>query len=244
VGIRALTRTDKVPPHRGGTLSARVCLQAILNTVFSFSMSVIIFSPGSNKEYRVEGRPALLPAVFLDRDGTLNAAVVREGRPHPPTVVGEFRLLPGVADGCARLKAAGYALVVVTNQPDVGRGTQTRAAVEAIHARLRELLPVDRIEVSYDSGREDPPSPFRKPAPGMMLRAARELGLDLPQSWMVGDRWRDIDCGKNAGCRTVFVDGGVGEPLRARPDFVVHSFGDAVDIILAHPRNLDPVPLS
>jgi D-glycero-D-manno-heptose 1,7-bisphosphate phosphatase len=126
-------------------------------------------------------------------------------------------------------------LVVVTNQPDVGRGTQTRAAVEAIHAKLRALLPVDRVEVSYDSGREDPPAAFRKPAPGMLLRAAQELGLDLTLSWMVGDRWRDIDCGKNAGCRAVFIDGGYAEKLRSPPDFTVRSFTDAVDIILAHP---------
>jgi D-glycero-D-manno-heptose 1,7-bisphosphate phosphatase len=173
-------------------------------------------------------------AVFLDRDGTLNAAVVRAGQPYPPTTTEEFALLPGVAEGCARLKTTGYVLVVATNQPDVGRGTLSQAAVEAIHARMCQLLPIDRVEVSYDSGREDPPSPFRKPAPGMLLRAARELGLDLTCSWMVGDRWRDIDCGKSAGCRTVFIDRDGAEKLRARPDFTAHDFGEAVDIILAH----------
>ena len=182
------------------------------------------------------------PAVFLDRDGTLNAAVIRGGRSFPPTTIAEFALLPGVVEGCARLKAAGYVLVVATNQPDVGRGTQTKAMVETIHRRLCELLPVDRVEVSYDSGREDPPSPFRKPAPGMLLRAAQEVGLDLAQSWMVGDRWRDIDCGKNAGCRTVFIDSGRVEDLRARPDFIVHSFVNAVNIILAHPQIQPSVP--
>jgi D-glycero-D-manno-heptose 1,7-bisphosphate phosphatase len=181
------------------------------------------------------------PAVFLDRDGTLNAAVVRDGKPYPPASVNEFALLSGVAEGCARLKAAGYLLIVATNQPDVGRGTQTRAAVEAIHAKLRELLPIDRIDVSYDSGRDDPPSPFRKPAPGMLLRAAEELGLDLPRSWMVGDRWRDIDCGNHAGCRTVFIGCGYAETLRIRPDFIVRSFYEAVDIILAHPRSVSSV---
>jgi D-glycero-D-manno-heptose 1,7-bisphosphate phosphatase len=143
-------------------------------------------------------------------------------------------LLPGVVEGCARLKAAGFVLVVATNQPDVGRGTQTRSAVEAIHAMLCALLPVDRVEVSYDSGSETPPSLLRKPAPGLLLRAAAELGLDLACSWMVGDRWRDVDCGKNAGCRTIFIDGGYAEKLRARPDHSVRSFAEAVDIILAH----------
>jgi D-glycero-D-manno-heptose 1,7-bisphosphate phosphatase len=170
--------------------------------------------------------------VFLDRDGTLNAAVVRDGKPYPPATVGELALLPGVVEGCARLKAAGYTLVVATNQPDVGRGTQSRAVVEAIHARLGALLPLDRVEVSYDPGGEDPPSPFRKPAPGMLLRAARELGLDLARSWMVGDRWRDVDCGRNAGCRTVFIDRGYHETLHLPPDHTAPDFTAAVDIIL------------
>ena len=170
--------------------------------------------------------------MFLDRDGTLNAAVVRAGRPYPPTTPAVFSLLPGVVEGCARLKAAGFVLVVATNQPDVGRGTVSRATVESIHARLRELLPIDRVEVSYDHGGENPPSAFRKPAPGMLLRAARELGLDLTRSWMVGDRWRDIDCGHAAGCRTVFIDRGYAEPLRQAPDFRAGNLLEAAAIIL------------
>ncbi len=194
----------------------------------------MIPNPALAEEYSGPAPHAHRPAVFLDRDGTLNRAVMRDEKPCPPGCAEELDLLPGVVEGCARLKAAGYVLVVATNQPDVGRGTQTRAAVEAIHARLFELLPIDRVEVSYDSGREEPPSPFRKPAPGMLLRAAQELGLDLPNSWMVGDRWRDVDCGRNAGCRTVFIDGGYAEKLRAPPDFIVASFAGAIDIILAH----------
>ena len=177
--------------------------------------------------------------MFLDRDGTLNAAVVRAGRPYPPTTPAEFSLLPGVVEGCARLKAAGFVLVVATNQPDVGRGTVSRATVESIHARLRELLPIDRVEVSYDHGGENPPSAFRKPAPGMLLRAARELGLDLTRSWMVGDRWRDVDCGKSAGCRTVLIDCGYAEDLREPPDFTVRNFTEAADIVLAQPSTVN-----
>ena len=176
------------------------------------------------------------PTVFLYRDGTLIAAVMHGSRLGPPVSVGEIALLPGVVEGCRRLRAAGYALVVVTNQPDVGRGSLPQAAVEAIHQRLRVLLLLDRVEVSYDSGNEQPPSPFRKPAPGLVLRAARELGLDLARSWMVGDRWRDVDCGRNAGCRTIFLDqGGAGE-LRERPDFIAHSFTEAVEIVLREMR--------
>lgn len=184
------------------------------------------------------------PAVFLDRDGTLNASVVRDGKPYPPSTVEEFALLDGVVDGCQSLKAAGYVLVVATNQPDVGRGTQSQKTVEAMHDKLCRLVPIDRIEVSYAPGGENPPDPTRKPQPGMIFRAAGELDLDLNRSWMVGDRWRDIDCGAAAGLRTVFIDWGYDEKLRSLPNFSVRSFPEAVGIILAHAsaQNLNSPP--
>ncbi len=175
------------------------------------------------------------PAVFLDRDGTLNAPLIRDGKPYPPATADEFVLLDGVAEGCRALKSAGYVLVVATNQPDVGRGTQSRAAVEAMHARLLELAPIDRVEVCYAPGGENPPDPNRKPQPGMVLNAAREMDLDLSRSWMIGDRWRDIDCGAHAGLKTIFIDWGYDEKLRAQPDFTVRSFVEAVRIVLAPP---------
>jgi D-glycero-D-manno-heptose 1,7-bisphosphate phosphatase len=173
-------------------------------------------------------------AVFLDRDGVLNAPVVRDGKPYPPGTVAEFQLLPGAAEGCRQLHAAGYVLVVATNQPDVGRGSQAQATVEAMHARLEQLIPeITRIEVCYDPGGTTPPSEFRKPAPGMLQRAAAALDLDLPRSWMIGDRWRDVDCGARAGCRTIFIDRGYAEQLRVAPDFTVRSLPEAAGIILA-----------
>lgn len=174
------------------------------------------------------------PAVFLDRDGTLNAPLVRDGKPYPPANADEFTLLEGVIEGCRTLREHGFVLVVTTNQPDVGRGTQARETVEAMHAKLMSLAPVDRIEVCYAPGGETPPDPRRKPQPGMIYDAARDLDLDLARSWMVGDRWRDVDCGANAQLKTIFLDWGYDEKLRARPDFTVHSFGEAVRIILAH----------
>jgi len=179
---------------------------------------------------------ALRPAVFLDRDGTLNVQVIREGLPFAPGTVEEFELFPGVPEACTQLAAAGFTLVVTTNQPDVGRGLQPQASVEAMHAKLQKLVPqIARIEVSYAPGRADD-SPEqkrrRKPEPGMLLDAARELGLDLARSWMVGDRWRDVDCGRRAGVRTVFIDFGYAEELRAAPDFTVQSFADAAAVIL------------
>lgn len=177
------------------------------------------------------------PAIFLDRDGTLNVQVIRSGKPYPPQTVDEFRLFSDAAAGCAALAAAGYVLVVATNQPDVGRGTQSQAVVEAMHAKLQSLIPeIARVEACYAPGKDHSPhlpaDPRRKPAPGMLLDAARELGLDLARSWMVGDRWRDIDCGRRAGVRTVFIDFGYAEELRSPPDFTVKNFADAAGVIL------------
>lgn len=177
------------------------------------------------------------PAVFLDRDGTLNLQVVRGGKPYPPQSVAEFKLFPEVPEACATLAEAGYKLVVVTNQPDVGRGTQSQAEVEAMHARLQQWVPtISRIEVCYAPGTKHAPhlpaDPRRKPAPGMLLDAARELNLDLSHSWMVGDRWRDVECGRRAGVRTIFIDFGYDEILPAPPDFTVTSFAAAAAVIL------------
>ena len=175
-------------------------------------------------------------AIFLDRDGTLNLQVVRAGKPYPPDRLEDFRLFDDVPAACRALHAAGYVLVVATNQPDVGRGDQQQAVVEAMHTRLREVVPeIRHIEVCYAPGQgvDHPENRRRKPEPGMVLDAARELGLDLARSWMVGDRWRDVDCGQRAGLRTVFIDFGYAEELRAAPDFTVKSFGEAAGIILA-----------
>ena len=171
-------------------------------------------------------------AVFLDRDGVINRVLLRDGKPYPAASVAEFEILPGVEEACRLLKQSGFWLVVATNQPDVGRGTLKKQVVEEIHADMTRRLPIDRVEVSYDSGQEDPPSEFRKPRPGMLLRAARELDLDLSRSFMVGDRWRDIDCGHAAGCTTILVDYGYAEELRQEPDYRVKNLREAADIIL------------
>jgi D-glycero-D-manno-heptose 1,7-bisphosphate phosphatase len=188
------------------------------------------------------GEHALTPAVFLDRDGVLNRPVVRDGKPYPPATLEEFELYPEAAEACRRLKEAGLALVVATNQPDVGRGTQRLEVVEAMHARLLAALPIDRIEVCYEAGGPGDASDFRKPRPGMLLRAARELSLDLARSFMVGDRWRDIDCGHAAGCATIFIDRGYTEALKQRPHFQVGNLTEAANIILDCVRGVRMVP--
>jgi len=177
-------------------------------------------------------------AVFLDRDGVLNRAVVRNGRPHPPSCAEDFRLYDDVADGCARLKAAEFLLVVITNQPDVGRGRQSRESVEAMHAKMQLALPsLDRIEICYHAGERYAQScDCRKPRPGMILRAAAELKIDLCASYVIGDRWRDINCARAAGCRAIFIERGYQESLREAPDFTVATFGDAVNALLRDTR--------
>jgi D-glycero-D-manno-heptose 1,7-bisphosphate phosphatase len=173
-------------------------------------------------------------AVFLDRDGVLNRPVVRDGLPFPPANLGEFQLYPDVAKGCQQLKNTGFVLIVVTNQPDVGRGTQSRESVEAMHAKLRADLPtLDGIEVCFHAGAsQGEPCDCRKPKPGMLLRAAASHGIDLKRSFLIGDRWRDVDCANAAGCRAVFIDHGYREQLRNNPEFTVTTFREAVAIIL------------
>jgi D-glycero-D-manno-heptose 1,7-bisphosphate phosphatase len=178
--------------------------------------------------------PAVRRAVFLDRDGVINRALVREGKPYPASSLEEFEILPGVAEACAKLKAAGFLLVVATNQPDVGRGALAREAVEAIHGFMQKRLSLDRVEVCYHPGKGESECECRKPRPGMLLRAAKELGIDLKKSWMVGDRWRDIDCGHAAGCRTILIDRGYAEALRQMPDYRTASLQEAAQIILDH----------
>ncbi len=179
--------------------------------------------------------PALRPAIFLDRDGTLNLQLIRGGKPYPPATLMEFALFPGVPAACAQLAAAGFVLVVATNQPDVGRGDQAQSVVESMHARLREHVPsIAHIEVCYapGQGHTHPEDYRRKPEPGMLTDAAKSLNLDLSSSWMIGDRWRDIDCGQRAGVRTVFIDFGYTEELRAAPDYTVKNFTEAAAIII------------
>jgi D-glycero-D-manno-heptose 1,7-bisphosphate phosphatase len=171
-------------------------------------------------------------AVFLDRDGVINRSWVRDGKPYPPTCVAEFEILPGVEEACAKLKAAGFLLVVATNQPDVGRGTLPQDALDAIHAEMCRRLPIDRVEVCTHPGQGKSDCDCRKPKPGMLLRAAKELNIDLAQSWMVGDRWRDIDCGKAAGAKTIFIDYGYDEALQIKPDFTAQSLFEAAGHIL------------
>lgn len=170
--------------------------------------------------------------VFLDRDGVINYPIVKSGKPYPPRDLSEFKLMPGVMEGIKILKNAGFFIVVVTNQPDVGRGLISKGNVESIHQRMMEILPLDEVRVCFDDG-NIVNSEFRKPNPGMILASAEENGIDMERSYMIGDRWRDINAGKRAGLKTIFIDYGYAEELQMEPDYRVHSLLDAAKLILS-----------
>lgn len=168
-------------------------------------------------------------AVFLDRDGVLNRVVLRDGRPHPPGSLGELIIPDEVVTATQTLADAGFVLICATNQPDVARGSQSREVVDDIHRALRRRLPLTDVIVSFADG--DHPS--RKPNPGMLLEAAERYNLDLSNSFMVGDRWKDAEAGRRAGCKTVHIERGYEEPwTAAAPDFRVRSLTEAARCIL------------
>ena len=168
-------------------------------------------------------------AVFLDRDGVLNRAIVRDGKPYPPASLAEFEILPRTKEALDKLKAAGYLLIVVTNQPDVGRGTQQKSIVEEMHEVLRTILPLDEIYVCYHG--YDGECECRKPQPGMLLAAAREFKIDLKKSFMIGDRSKDIEAGKAAGCKTIFIDYQYSEKLKFLADLEIDNFQEVLSAI-------------
>ena len=174
--------------------------------------------------------PGAKRAVFLDRDGVLNHVMIRDGMPFGPMSLAEFALVEGAADDVRRLKDAGYAVIVATNQPELARGRLQQSALDAMHAKLRAEVPVDAIFVCPHDDADR--CACRKPAPGLLLSAARAHGIDLARSFMVGDRWRDVEAGRAAGCRTVLVDMGYRESLRSPPDHVAAGLRAAVRWIL------------
>ena len=169
-------------------------------------------------------------AVFLDRDGVLNRAILRDGKPYPPAVLPEVEIFPEARTCLEKLRSAGFKIIVVTNQPDVARGTQTRQNVEAIHAYLQDDLPIDKFMVCYHDDQDH--CSCRKPAPGLLLMAAQQENIDLSHSFMIGDRWRDVEAGQNAGCQTIFIDCDYRERQPESPTFHVRTLSEAVEIIL------------
>jgi D-glycero-D-manno-heptose 1,7-bisphosphate phosphatase len=182
------------------------------------------------------GRPS--PAVFLDRDGVLNDVAGAGRVALSPRSVADVRIIPGASDAVARLRAAGFLLVVVTNQPDVARGDLSRDDAMAITAAVVDALGLDDAFVCPHDGPDD--CDCRKPRPGLLTAASEAWNLDLDRSWLVGDRWVDVAAAAAAGVCAVLLErdysmhasGGVTPPATVRPDIVSATLDDAVTAIL------------
>lgn len=178
------------------------------------------------------GKADMNPAVFIDRDGVLNQAIVRDGKPYPPERVEDVIIPAGANEALRSIKASGYLIIVVTNQPDVGKGLQSKQIIDAIHGALRQQLQIDAFRVCYHV--DEDKCNCRKPKPGMILDAAREFKIDLARSFMIGDRWRDIEAGNAAGCKTILIQPET--PYRETPargmSATFHSLGEAATFIV------------
>ena len=176
------------------------------------------------------GKKHMNKAVFLDRDVVINRAMVRDGKPYPPVNLAALEILPGVGAAMQLLHDAGWLLIVVTNQPDVARGTTPRTEVEAINNYLQQCLPIDEFRTCYHDSSDG--CECRKPLPGAILAAAKIYDIDLTASYMVGDRWRDTEAGERAGCKTIFIDYGYAEKQPDNVTYRVQSLVEATNIIL------------
>ena len=169
-------------------------------------------------------------AVFLDRDGVINRAFVRDGKSYPPASLDEVEILPQVESALNNLKTTGYLLIVVTNQPDVATGKTSKLVVDQINSYLAISLPIDEFRTCYHDDNDG--CQCRKPLPGSLLDAANKHQIDLKASFMVGDRWRDIEAGAAAGCKTFFINYEYQEKQPDYPDFIVSSLAEAAEIII------------
>ena len=171
-------------------------------------------------------------AVFFDRDGTLMEDTHYCG---DPALV---RVYPGVREALRRLRAEGWLVIVVTNQSGIGRGYFSEEQYHAVEAELNRQLGANLLDATYYCpDRPEAGSPRRKPSPEMVLEAARDHHLDLARSFFVGDKAIDIECGKNAGVRTILVQTGYGmEERDCAPDWIAHDICEAAQLILAQKK--------
>ena len=169
-------------------------------------------------------------AVFLDRDGVINEAIVNNNKPYPPNDIASLKLIPKVTEALNNLHRAVFFLAVITNQPDVYRGKVKRESVEEINQFLTNNLPLDVFKTCYHDDNDF--CSCRKPLPGSFLEVANEYKIDLKNSYMVGDRWRDIEAGIAAGCKTFFIDYQYDEKRPTYFDYKVSSLFEASTIIL------------
>ena len=168
-------------------------------------------------------------AVFLDRDGIINEPIVKGGKPFSPESVEQFKFCSGISELSNQLVDCDFILFIVTNQPEVARGTILKRKVEEIHDHIRSALPIKEIMSCYHDDQDN--CECRKPKPGAIINACRRYFLEPEKSYMIGDRWKDIDAGNAAGCKTIFLDRGYNERKPTTQNYTVSSIKEVVDII-------------
>ncbi len=176
----------------------------------------------------------LRPAVFLDRDGVLVQPVIRDGLPYAPLRWEDFHLLPGAAEAVTRLRNAGFLTIVVTNQPEVRRGSLDAGLLEDFHGRLREWVPVDDILACCHDDRDG--CDCRKPRPGLILEAARRHEINLARSYLVGDTERDLEAARSAAVPFVLLNAPYNRDLQ--PAHRVPDLRAAAALILRESSNV------
>lgn len=168
-------------------------------------------------------------AVFLDRDGVINEPIITDGKPGSPLLVSEIKICPGVSEGISKLREHGFELVIVSNQPEVSRGNLSLKTLQAINLEIASMTGIEYFYCCTHS--DDDACDCRKPLPGMILSASTDLNLDIHSSFLIGDRWRDILAGLNAGCKTIWIDRGYREVMPENYTYRVVNFLAAVQLV-------------
>ena len=164
-------------------------------------------------------------AVFLDRDGVINKAIIKNGKPLSPNSLNELEILPGVRQSITKLKKLNFVCLVVTNQPNVARKKIDKNSVIQMNNYLKNEIPLDDIFVCYHDDKDN--CDCRKPKPGLLLEAGKKWDVDFKKSFMIGDRWRDIQSGEKAGCKTIYLDYNYKDIKPKNPNFITDTLLNA-----------------
>ena len=168
-------------------------------------------------------------SVFLDRDGVINKVYIKDGLPRSPNSSNELKILPGVRESIIKLKKLNFICLMVTNQPNVSRKKIDKNSVIQMNNFLKNEIALDDIFVCYHDDSDN--CNCRKPKPGLLLQAGKKWDVDFKKSFMIGDRWKDIQAGEKMGCKTIFLDYKYSEKKPKKPDFVSDSLLNAAHII-------------
>lgn len=171
-------------------------------------------------------------AVFFDRDGVLNSAIVKNGKPYSPSSLDEFHIESSAFEVINKLKNLGFLTFIVTNQPEIARGTIKLQVVETMNTLLEKSLGIDRSYICAHDSQDQ--CGCRKPKPGMLLQAAEEFDLNLSECFLVGDRWKDIESGNSVGCTSFYLDKDYNEPMPSLPYIKITQLAEILQHIGEH----------